>query len=211
MSVWHLVSLLFLFRVRCCSPPACLSPGARRAQTLFPILLGTHTLTHSHVTHRRTSSRAPAPPRSLIYSYLMLRCHNSLSGSLAWQPFVRRCSRGGKRNPAASFWSFSPTVGMEYACWECAGGNKHIISSYRLALCCEAVDGVRGIKLMWQPLPARTGLWRIPLRSQDAKWHLEMRIRRWKGVQGLLDLVWHFQTPMGDRRRSIWCGFVHLV
>lgn len=189
MSVWHLVSLLFLFRVRCCSPPACLSPGARRAQTLFPILLGTHTLTHSHVTHRRTSSRAPAPPRSLIYSYLMLRCHNSLSGSLAWQPFVRRCSRGGKRNPAASFWLFSPTVGMEYACWECTGGNKHIISSYRLALCCEAVDGVRGIKLMWQPL----------------------RIKRWKGVQGLLDLVWHFQTPMGDRGCSIWCGFVHLV
>lgn len=108
MSVWHLVSLLFLFRVRCCSPPARLSPGARRAQTLFPILLGTHTLTHSHVTHRHTSSRAPAPPRSLIYSYLMLRCHNSLSGSLAWQPFVRRCSRGGKRNPAAYFSSFSP-------------------------------------------------------------------------------------------------------
>lgn len=66
----------------------------------------THTPTQT-LPNRRPSPPAPhrpatpAPPRSLIYSYLMLRCHNSLSASLAWHSFAPRRSRGGNRKPAA--------------------------------------------------------------------------------------------------------------
>lgn len=133
-----------------------------------------HTHTHSNIIHRRTSSHAPAPPRSLIYSYLMLWCHNSLSGSLAWQPFVRRYSWGGKRNPAAPFWSFSPPSGwnMLAANPHTHTGNQYVIAPYRLARCCEAVDGVRDIKLMWQlPVPGPAGShWEVKMLSDTWKW-----------------------------------------
>ena len=38
----------------------------------------------------------------------------------------------------------------------------------------------KGIRLMWQPLPACTALPGTPLRSQESKWHVQMRTRRWK-------------------------------
>lgn len=153
----------FFFRVRCCSPSSSL-PGALWAQTLILISLRAHTPTHTRSygvyklttahTHTRlygvcrlTTTHTPAPPQSLIYSYLMLWCHNSLSGSLAWQPFATRCSWGGKRNAAALLVVFS-TIGMEYVCSKHAHShthkNRHTILPLHMAccspLCYEAAD-----------------------------------------------------------------------
>lgn len=85
VSVWHLVSLLFFFRVRCCSAPVG-SPWCTNSSQ------NSHTHTHLYVD--RSTHTHLLHPQSLIYSYLMLWCHNSLSGSLAWQPFAPEVGKG---------------------------------------------------------------------------------------------------------------------
>jgi len=124
----------------------------------------THTKTHTHthpglyVDHRHTSAHTPAPPQSLIYSYLMLWCHNSLSGSFAWQPFATRCSRGGKKKrtgPVCRSPHCREGIGLRQTHTHTHTLKRRTpfyLSSWHLPPCC--ADWVRGIRLTWQPLPA---------------------------------------------------------
>ena len=122
VSVASCFSTLF-FRVRCCSPRR-LSPVHKPSSRFFPPL-EKHTNTHSLVfrpqTHVCAHTCSTSKPH---YPYLMLWCHNSLSGSLAWQPFVTHCSWGGKRSRAALLvFFFPPPVG-----WNMFGAHAYILS-----------------------------------------------------------------------------------
>lgn len=176
--------------VACCFPASLFQsqmllslPGALTSKNPSTRILLKHKRTHLYWSCTHT----PAPPQSLIYSYLMLWCHNSLSGSLAWQPFVMHCSWGGKRIAAVLFpqpphlWGWNKFVAqLMHTDFSAPHPTTHAaLWSTWLG------DGYKG-----DELPCAL------LRSQGSKWHIEMR-ERWKHDPSFHS-EWHFRTPVGD-------------
>lgn len=109
----------------------------------------------------------------------MLWCHNSLSGSLAWQPFVMR------RSPPKVGWEkrgSSPVVPFilllfHHVCYthtHTRACQFTCLPNISLPTVPEAARKVKGIRLIWQPLPAHSGLpgprWEVKSLNDTLKW-----------------------------------------
>lgn len=148
----------------------------------------------------------------------MLWCHNSLSGSLAWQPFVMRPPPpkvGWEKRGSSSVVPFILLL-FHHVCYTHTHAcvPVYMPSKHQPPHRAWGSREGEGHKVDMAAPPCTQRAPGTSLGSQESKWHVEMRTRRWKMWSQRppdMHLVWH----LGEGWVA-WCWyipwrFVHLL